>query len=390
MLELLLYLLIGCALGIIFGLIPGLHPNLIILLLPVLISMNLDTFHLLSFIIGMGITNSIVDFIPSILLGAPDVGSELSILPGHRMLLNGYGYDAVKLTAIGGMLSIIFSLISIPFLFILIPFIYNTSNFIILLILILFIIWYLLTQKKRMIALLCFLLSGHLGLISLQLPLNNTLILFPILSGLFGISTLIMQLKSKSHIPKQKQGINISKKTILQGSLFGTIGGLISGLLPGIGTSQIATFFTRDRNDYKFLITIGSITTSDILMSFLALLLIGKTRSGLAVLLNKIMNFGFVEFILVIPLSLISVALATAAALILAKYLSNKIQHVNYAYISLIVILFLILLTVYFLGFIGLLLLLASTSLGLFAQLSGVRRGNLMGVLLIPTILFLI
>ena len=96
-LEVLFFILLGIVFGVLTGLIPGVHPNLIVLTIPILMALNLEPLVLLAFIVSLAVTNSITDFIPSILLGAPDSGNELSILPGHRLLMQGLGYQAVKL-----------------------------------------------------------------------------------------------------------------------------------------------------------------------------------------------------------------------------------------------------------------------------------------------------
>ena len=65
----------------------------------------------------MAVANSISDAIPSILFGAPDEGSELELLPGQKMLMKGFGYDAIKLTVIGGIGAAIFLMLLLPAIF---------------------------------------------------------------------------------------------------------------------------------------------------------------------------------------------------------------------------------------------------------------------------------
>ena len=102
--DVILAVLIGCLAGCITGLIPGIHVNLISMLL---ISMSgyllgmTDPISLAVFIISMAITHTFLDSIPSVFLGAPDADMALGVLPGHRLLLEGKGYEAVKLTVIG-------------------------------------------------------------------------------------------------------------------------------------------------------------------------------------------------------------------------------------------------------------------------------------------------
>ena len=120
-----MFLFLGIVLGVLMGLVPGVHPNLIVLLVPVFAALLLDPLLLLVMIVAMAVTNSIVDFVPSILFGAPDSGNELAILPGHRMLMRGYGYQAIKLTVIGGVGAAILCTLLMPVLVFVVPFLFN-------------------------------------------------------------------------------------------------------------------------------------------------------------------------------------------------------------------------------------------------------------------------
>src|SRR3989344_6385574 len=103
-LEIVVFTLIGIALGIVSGLLPGIHVNtisaFILAILPTL--SGFSTISIVIAIVSMAVVNSFLSFIPSILFGAPDSETVLSVLPGHRMLLNGEAIEAIKLTAVGG------------------------------------------------------------------------------------------------------------------------------------------------------------------------------------------------------------------------------------------------------------------------------------------------
>ncbi len=45
--------------------------------------------------------HSFVDFVPSVFIGAPDPDEALSVLPGHRLLMEGRGMAAVRAAAVG-------------------------------------------------------------------------------------------------------------------------------------------------------------------------------------------------------------------------------------------------------------------------------------------------
>jgi len=370
--EILLFALLGILLGILFGLVPGIHPNLIVLSLPFLLVLNIEPLLLLSFIVAMGVTNSIVDFIPSVLLGAPDAGNELAILPGHRMLMQGNGYQAVKLTVIGGVGSVVVCSLLLPVLIFLVPFLFATFGNYIYILLIAIVLVMVLTERvneKRIWALLCFFLAGIIGLLAGRLPIDNNLVLFPILSGMFGMSLLVLQIRNKTKIPEQKKKEELVSHNLINRSvLSGSLGGIGSGLLPGVGSSEIASLAS--------------------VISLLAMWLIGKTRSGIAVVVNQLMEIGFNEFLLIVFVSLIACGVGAVATLLLTRKILSVLGRINYSQVSLAVIFMLIILVFVFTSYYGLLLAITCCALGIFANLVKIKRGNLMGVLILPTILF--
>ena len=387
--EFLLFIFIGILIGAITGLIPGIHPNLIILTIPILITIDISLINILGFIVALGVTNSIIDFIPSILLGAPEAGNEMSVLPGHKMIMEGYGYDAIKLTAIGSLASIIFSILSIPFLIHLIPNIYTIIQPYIGYLLLIASFLMIATEKRIVPGLLVFILAGVFGLMLDQIPINSALLLFPIFSGMFGVSMLIMQIKNKTKLPDQNsENLDIVNKDVYKGSLLGTIGGFVSGLLPGLGISQIASFLSVEKNNHRFLSSIGAITTSNILISILSLILISRSRSGLSVAIDSLVEITLSEFAFILSVALFSSAIAVIITLKLCKPMIKKIQQINYTVLSYSIIGLLFLLSYIFLGFLGILIITTSTAIGLIANLLNVKKGLLMAVLLIPTMIF--
>ena len=90
-------IILGCIAGVFTGLIPGIHMNTVSLSLIYLMPKNTE---LIYFIIAMSVVHTFVDFIPSILFGAPEAENFLSILPGHKMLLEGKGLEAIKITVL--------------------------------------------------------------------------------------------------------------------------------------------------------------------------------------------------------------------------------------------------------------------------------------------------
>jgi putative membrane protein len=390
-LDILLFAIIGLVLGVIAGLIPGVHPNMIVLLVPALLSLNINPLNLIVMITALGVTNAIVDFIPSIFLGAPEGGTEFSVLPGHRMLLHGFGYEAVKLTVIGGVGSVFVILLLLPFMVFFVPPLFVFAKPYIYLLLLFIVLLMVLTEsgKKKIYASLLFLVSGLIGIYTNRLPIDSSMILFPMLSGFFGLSMLILQLHSGTKIAKQHFGkIIIPNRLRNRSILFGSLGGILSGFLPGVGSSEIATISTVDKNDKSFLVTLGALTTANIIFSILTLWLIGRARSGVAVAINQISEIGINEILIILSVCVLSVGIGAIITLKLAKFFARKIERIDYNTASKLVIFLIIFLVFLFTGPFGLLVLATTASLGIIANLLGVKRGNLMGVLILPTMLF--
>ena len=395
LIEILIAILIGCLLGIITGLTPGVHINLVsvlILSLTPFLSQYVSILTLVIIIISMSVTHTFLDSIPSIFLGAPDSGLELSVLPGHKLLLEVRGYEAVILTAIGSLFAVImiiaFAPLGLPF----IKFIYPIIQKFIPYILIFFSILLIYKERKsRVLALIVYLIAGVLGIITLNLQLSQPL--FPLLSGLFGTSILLISIFQNTKIPEQKiTEVKLKKKEIFASMNSGFIASFLTGLLPGLGASQaaiVATSTQKKITPEKFLIIVGSINTFVMIVSFLALYSIDKARNGSVVVISKILEtFTINHLILFLSVSLIAAGIATFLTLKFAKIFSKIMTKVNYKKLCLSIIFLITILVLILTGWIGLLVLIVSTFVGLIPNSAGIGKNHLMGCLIFPVILF--
>ena len=217
--EILLASLIGVFFGVICGLTPGIHINLVSIILFSISSFLLgitSPIILMVFIVSMSISQCFLDFIPSIFLGAPDENTALSILPGHKLLLEGKGYGAIKLTAIGGLFGLLIAIALTPFLIFVVPIIYPSITKIMPLLLILISLSLIMSEEKIFPAIFIFIISGILGFIVLNFGIVNEPLL-PLFTGLFGTSLLTISIFEKVKIPEQKiVSIDVSKKEIVK------------------------------------------------------------------------------------------------------------------------------------------------------------------------------
>jgi putative membrane protein len=394
MFELILALIIGIIAGVITGIIPGIHTNLVSAFLVSISFTLLNIFSPLAlaiFIIAMSITNSFIDFIPSIYLGAPEEDTALTTLPGHRFLLEGKGHEAVKLALIGSILGIILLFFTaLAIFFIVYPFdafLQKMMGWILIGICIFLVME---NPTSKFLATTIFILSGFLGIASLNL--NITQPLLPLLTGLFGTSTIIFSISQKTKVPEQEiSEVKLNKNILTKPSIATILISPLCGFLPGLGSSQatiIGSKIFKKISEEQFLILNGAINSSIMALSFFVLYLTEKSRTGSAAAISQFLTITpqilFCLLITIIVTSVVSYFLAINISKIFAK----NISRIDYGKTSWFILIFLIITVFLISGFLGMLVLTTATFLGLTAQYYGIRKGLLMGCLLVPTILF--
>lgn len=386
----------GIMAGIVTGLIPGVHINLISVLLVSIAPFLIDYVSIMPlgvFIIAMAVTHTFLDVIPGIYLGVPDADAVEGVLPGHRLLMRGHAYDAVKLTVIGSLLCLILSVVLIPILVVGIASVYEfllAHMGIILLAISCFIVFR--DPNRRWANLLIFLISGVLGLLVLNL-LDMQQPLFPLLSGLFGVSILLVSLADKTTIPRQYHHphLRIDKSKIPRGVCAGFFAGLLTSFFPGLGAAQgavIAQQFVKKMGDRGFLIIVGGISTANFTLSLATLLAIQKARNGAVVAIMDLLEITYLGGMVFLFVALIAGGCATILALWLSKIFSKIIVKVHYPTIALSIVGLLIIMAVFLSGWVGLLVLCTATSVGVLCAKLRVSKSVQMGCLLVPVMMY--
>jgi len=444
-----LFTFIGIGLGVITGLVPGIHVNTISFLIisslgtislfvsGLISGFGVTNFELLLFIsmlvIGCLITHTFLDFIPSTFLGAPEGETALAVLPAHEMLLEGRGFEAVKASALGSFAASLFALLLIlPARLImgnpltlydrLVPFI-PLILFLVIFVLIMQEGLSLLDVKPKAVAAGLFLLSGLLGFIVLTptslytynwtlveqegVP-TTSLMLFPMFTGLFGISNLLISLMDDPEVPEQMTDVEVQmgKKSKIRGIASGTLSGGLVGWLPGI-TAAAATAVTRifipedepeETKDREYIMAVSAVDTSCAIFTLVALFVIMKARSGAMQAILRINEASIEEwsslvdvpelFLLLLFAVVISSTVAYLLTLMIGKKFSTIHQKIEYNKLSKGIIAFLLVMMFILSGPLGVFVGLISTSIGVVPPLYGVKRVHLMGCIIFPIILF--
>ncbi len=131
MIELVIACFIGIAIGTTTGMIPGIHVNTAGAILfassTFLLSIVSPEF-LCVLMVSMSIAHALIEFVPSMLLGVPQEGTATSILPGHRMVLEGRSKEVIRIVAVGGFGAIIVTILMLPVFAIALPILHDISK----------------------------------------------------------------------------------------------------------------------------------------------------------------------------------------------------------------------------------------------------------------------
>ncbi|WP_296790134.1 tripartite tricarboxylate transporter permease [uncultured Methanobrevibacter sp.] len=409
MIELVIACFIGILIGTTTGMIPGIHVNTagaILFASSTFLLTFLSPEFLCVLMVSMSIAHALIEFVPSMLLGVPEEGTATSILPGHRMVLQGRSKEVIRIVSVGGFGAIIVTILMLPVFAVILPILHDVSKPFTWAILLFASIYltYSLTSSRRdfLWSLLLFVLSGILGWITFQTPISSGVSLMCTFSGLFGISTILFSLNESSTIPHQNPFYELELDFNKYKSIFaGGITGAILGFLPGFGPAQgtviaQAASGASDNDDddtVNFLLATSGLNVSDCLFSLIAIYIIGNPRSGIAVYMSYLISeMNLNHLVIFIFASLIAVSVSLVLALKLGDSFSRLMSRVDYKKLSIgVIILQIVILYIfvfYYQAPVGYmtLALITSTAMGMLPHFLGVGKSHLMGVLIIPAI----
>lgn len=462
--------LLGGCLGLLTGLVPGLHTNNVaqgllagrvfflaaltaVVAGPAASSDPSGVFAAAGFLLGLAIGHSFTDEIPAVFLGAPDPETALSVLPGHRLLMAGLGPAAVRATAVGSALGILFGLPLVPLLAAVMGPPIGAYSMIgpLLPALLVFVAAVLVLSERgrppahegsrglprwaaRLLAAGLLLLSGALGeLVVFQglalpnfFPLGQPLELegghlLSLFAGLFGLPTLLLACRAPAAgaLPSSSPAeLPVSRRAVGEAAAVGTLSGALVGWLPGVGAAQ-ATVLSKVARDFlhrktrppdhevfspadaaTFLVTQASVGTANILFNLVALFSLLRVRSGAMSALQQV-GGDHVErwqapgappdlLLALLIATALCLPLCFAGALALGRACSRLYARAPPRALSAAVFVFLLALILAVEGVRGLAVAACGLLLGLIPPLAGVKRVHLMGAILVPVVLRLL
>ncbi|MCD6461558.1 MAG: tripartite tricarboxylate transporter permease [Thermoplasmata archaeon] len=464
----LVFTIAGTGMGTFTGLVPGVHVNTVAVFV---LALQAPLFAAVSSVSGvfgveadsapilvalmvtaMAVAHTFLDIIPSVFLGAPDPDTALTVLPGHRMMLSGRGYEAIRYSALGSLGAALVALVLILPARILMGEPINAYEHItpfipwVLIAVSSFMIlgeratWEKIPQRRRKSleakgrntpttgdhlrqktwALGIFLLSGLLGWTVLNggLETHNTLLfpsvraslLFPLFTGLFGIAGMLLSLYETPQTAEQKMDngpLSMETGAKMKNVTAGTIAGSMVGWLPGISSAS-ATVVAQtlvgkqkpEDADRGFIVAVSGVNTANVLMNVVALFVIMKARSGAMQAVSTIAGDAVRgwDVLLDVPplfsLLLVAVILTSIIGYVLTirigRVVAGRYDAIPYRETTLGIVIFLWVMVALLSGPVGILVACVSTLVGLLPPLVGVQRVHMMGCIVVPVIMFFI
>ncbi len=410
-LPLVLAFLAGMATGILSGLTPGLHVNVAAALLaasaPAWTSLGIPPLAAAVGIVTAAVTHAFFEAVPSLFLGVPS-DEAYALLPAHRLVRRGRGLEALGHTLCGATWGLVLGLVVVAGLLgveaLGVPLVSSLDG-----LLRPWMGWLLAGASALLIAtdrppgwaLMVFLASGLLGLVAFSSPLFPGEgaafgALFPALTGLFGVSGLLLALRDPgASLPRQEE--KTPPSSVPWGpAVAGLLGGMAVGLLPGLGAGNAAALASLRRrgpetesSGRRYLVMVSSINLSDALFGIAALTLLARSRSGASAALETFFPEPDRVQLLTLGLAMLAAGLVSCGLLRRSGLrLARLLNHLHPGGLNGATLAFLVMLVAWTTGIWGLVLLAAASALGLVAPLSGARRAQAMGFFLVPTILF--
>jgi putative membrane protein len=383
----------GIALGTLSGLTPGLHANNFALVLGSLApAVPGPPGHVAAAMLAAAVVHTFLDVVPALSLGVPDPAMAASALPGHRLVLAGRGREALRLSALGSLLAVVFAVpLAIPVTEAMVaanPAIRAHLPTLLAVVAVLLVS----TERglrRRTGAVVSLVGSGLLGSATLDLtlsaPLGRGSVLTPLFAGLFGAPVLLEALAGEGVPPQDDPVVATTRPFVLVIALVGTFAGAIVGYVAGISSAIAATgalVVIPSKGPRAFVVATSGVNTANTVFALFALVALGSPRTGVLVAVDE------AGLPLNLPLLLSSIAIAAAVGFVLVRQVGDRylalVGTVDQRAVSATVLALLAGLSFAFAGAAGIGIYLVATAVGLVPGRFGCRRASLMGVLLVP------
>lgn len=384
----------GVGLGTISGLVPGLHANNMALLLAgIAPSIPGPPLYVGMAMLAAGVAHTFLEIVPTLALGVPDPAMAVAALPGHRLVLEGRGREALRLSTLGSAAAVVLAApLAIPITRVMVR-LWPILRANLTLVLGCVAATLFLTERgtsSKLVGAASFALSALLGLGTLDLspeaPLAAGGMLAPLFAGLFGAPVLIDAIGGDGVPPQDDSAVAASKRSVLGLSGLGTLAGAIVGYVPAVSSAVAATLAllaVPGRYGARgFIVATSAVNTANTIFALFALVALGAPRTGVLVAVES------ASVPLSMPHLLVAVVVGASAGVfgvltVGGRYLA-VVGRADPTRLSVGLLCALGGLSYLFAGVLGVGAYLAATAVGLVPARFHARRANLMGVLIGP------
>ena len=438
--------LCGTGVGFVAGLVPGLHMNNIAATITAYSGATIAVFGAIGQIAGSDDTGLLLtcfisaalvghlfaEAVTSTYIGIP-AGDTVSVLPAHRLARAGMGDAAVSASADGSLSGILLAVVLLFPMCVLLGSpggLYRLISGMMGFIMLIFSAVLLCSEgtgrrgiaKARHIlqALLVFLAAGALGTVVLctdfyscripDLPFRHdgfvlrSSLLLPMFAGLYGIPGLILGLRSSlvADLVNRPEG-ELRHRASWKDLLVSFMGGSLVGWMPGMTAGSSATICapsvrefsasTDVQSSLRFIWVYSSISASGSVFAVGALFMILRARSGCMdavqfFLGGRVEPGSLTDNLVLIMAMLLAMLIAAWLGHLLVSRLNMRLHRIRSLIcstrVAVLSLVFVSSLSLLLTGTRGTLVMATATLLGLLPPLSGIRRIQLMGCLLLP------
>ncbi|WP_435063787.1 tripartite tricarboxylate transporter permease [Halobaculum sp. EA56] len=395
--TLLAYTLGGCVLGCCSGLLPGLHANNFAFLLAAAApSLDAPPLPLGCAMLAAGVVHTFLDVVPSFAFGVPDAAMAAAALPGHRLVAEGRGREALRLSAVGSGLALLLALpaavgvtaamrVAYPHLRAWLP--------VVLAGVALLLVLTESTNRRRAAGAVAFALAAALGVVALDAPTDPLVsaggILAPLFAGLFGVPVLVDALGGDGVPPQADARLGLSGRELGAAAAAGAGGGAAVGYLPGVSAGVAAVLAlpaTAGRDPAReYVVATSGANTATAVFALFAYHAFDAPRSGVLVAMRDAGVPAALPPLLAV--AVFAGAAGTVGVVVLGDATLRAVGALPYAPLVATVLLGLVALSWLFAGAFGVAVLGAAAVVGFVPVRLRCRRVHLMGVLLGPLIL---
>jgi putative membrane protein len=387
----------GTLLGTATGLVPGLHANNVALVLAsVAVDLPGSRLAIAAAMLAAGVAHTFLNAIPALAIGVPDAEMTVSALPGHRLVREGRGREAIRLSVLGSSLAVVLAVpLAIPVTAAMergYPLVMENLR-VLLAVVVVGMLAMEHSRRSRIAGGATFLLASALGWLFLDAdpaaPLSAGGVLAPLFAGLFGAPVLLEAMRGGGVPAQGDAAICDRPRAVGATALAGTVAGAIVGYLPGISAAiaavAVLVALPGGVSDRGYVVATSGVDTANSIFALFALWAIGSPRTGVLVGVDRL--GAPLNVPVLVACVLLAGGLAAAATMVLGDRYLRVVGGLDHRIVAGSVLALLVGIAFLFAGVLGVGLFVAASAIGTIPVRTGAFRVHCMGVLIGPLIL---